>query len=165
MLFTIFDIISNVWCCLQCVISSTTCVVVYNVWYHLQCVMLSTMCDTVYNVWYRLQCVMLSTMVWCMCNVCSAWTDQMSSSDSVAAQLRTLAGWVINMSVVIILARGISWLSESDPATHTHTHAHTHTRTHTHRESFYFCLAQLPLLFQHKFKWRMKVPNIIESKP
>ena len=42
---------------------------------------------------------------------------------------------------------------------HTHTHSHTHSQNHS-----IFFLAQLPPLFQHEFKWRMKVPNIIESK-
>ena len=65
--------------------------------------------------------------------------------------------------------------------THTHTHTHstplhstplhstplhsTHSLTHslTHRIVLFF-VSQLPPLFQHEFKWRMKVPNIIESK-
>ena len=40
---------------------------------------------------------------------------------------------------------------------------HTHTHSLTHRIVLLF-LAQLPPLFQHKFKWKMKVPNITESK-
>ena len=43
------------------------------------------------------------------------------------------------------------------------THTHPHTRSLIHRIILFF-LAQLPPLFQHEFKWRMKVPNIIESK-
>ena len=43
---------------------------------------------------------------------------------------------------------------------HTHTQPHTHSLT----KSFSFFLAQLPPLVQHEFKWRMKVPNITESK-
>ena len=42
-------------------------------------------------------------------------------------------------------------------------HTHPHTRSLTHRIILFF-LAQLPPLFQHEFKWRMKVPNIIEPK-
>ena len=42
---------------------------------------------------------------------------------------------------------------------------HIHTLTYSLTESFYFfSLAQLPSLFQHEFKWKMKVPNINESK-
>ena len=40
---------------------------------------------------------------------------------------------------------------------------HTHTHPLTHKIILFF-LTQLPPLFQHKFKWRMKVPNITESK-
>ena len=42
-------------------------------------------------------------------------------------------------------------------------HTHTHIHTLTHRIVLFF-LAELPPLFQHEFKWRMKVPDIIESK-
>ena len=49
----------------------------------------------------------------------------MSSSDSVATQLRMLAGSVINMSAVITC----TWHPITDPA-HTHTHTHTHTHSH-----------------------------------
>ena len=45
-----------------------------------------------------------------------------------------------------------------------HTDTHTHPHTHSLTESFYLILVKLPPLFQHKFKRRMKVPNIIESK-
>ena len=41
------------------------------------------------------------------------------------------------------------------------THTHPHIRSLT---LVLFFLTQLPPLFQHEFKWRMKVPNIIESK-
>ena len=46
-------------------------------------------------------------------------------------------------------------------------HPHTPTHSLTHKIVLFFLLLfapQLPPLFQHEFKWRMKVPNIIESK-
>ena len=44
-------------------------------------------------------------------------------------------------------------------------HTHTHPDTHSFTESVILLFLTLLLsLFQHKFKWRMKVPNIIESK-
>ena len=77
---------------------------------------------------------------------------------AVSTQLRTLAGWVINMSEVIVYLH---------VASHDYQKAIQHTPTSTlsltHR-IFQLFLAQLPPLFKHKFKWKMKVPYIIESK-
>lgn len=78
-----------------------------------------------------------------ICNVSSAWKDQISSSDSVTAQLRTLAGWVINRSAVITRTC-ISWLSEGDPA---HTFPHSLTQ-----KIIPLFLAQLSPHFQHRLK-------------
>ena len=75
---------------------------------------------------------------------------------------RLQVGLWTDMSAIIICTwhpmtqRKLRWSS-------THTHIHTLTHSLTHRGVLLF-LAQLPTLFQHKFKWRMKVPNIIESK-
>ena len=44
-----------------------------------------------------------------------------------------------------------------------HTDTHTSTHSLAHRIILLFFALLLPL-FQHEFEWRMKVPNIIESK-
>ena len=71
--------------------------------------------------------VLVQTLLLFYCNVCSAWRDQMSSSDSVATQMRALAGWVTehvcgNYSYVA----SQSWLSLRKWSS-THTHSPTET--------------------------------------
>ena len=105
---------------------------------------------------------LVQTLLLFYCNVSSAWRDQMSSSDSVATQMRTLASRVTehvcgNYSHVA----SQSWLSLRKWSS-THTHTHTSTHSLTHRNVLLF-LAQLPPLFQHEFRWRMIVSNITDS--
>ena len=89
------------------------------------------------------------------CNVSSAWRDQMSLSDSVATATE-------NASKLGYKHVCVNYLHM---ASHDYQYQEVmqHIHTLTHRIVLFF-LAQLPLLFQHEFKWRMKVPNIIESK-
>ena len=81
----------------------------------------------------------------------------MSSSDSVATQLRTLAGYYKH-----VCGNDLHVASHDHQKViqHTHTYPHTHSLT----ELFYFLFAQHLPLFKHKFKCGMKVPNIIEQK-
>ena len=88
--------------------------------------------------------------------VFSASTDQVLSNDSVATATENASR--LGYKHVCVNYLHVASHDYQEVIQHTHTHIHTLT------ESFYFFLAQLPPLFQHKFKWRMKVPNIIESK-
>ena len=96
------------------------------------------------------------------CNVSSAWRDQMSSSDFVATATENASRWGYKHACVNYLhVASHDYPEYQEVIQHTHTHPHTHSLTHS---TVLFFLAQLPSLFQHEFKWRMKVPNIIESK-
>ena len=93
------------------------------------------------------------------CNISNAWRDQMSSSDSVATTTENASR--LGYKHVCVNYLHVASRDYKEVIQHTHTHTSTHLLTHW---TFYFFLTQLPPLFQHKFKWRMKVPNIIESK-
>ncbi len=90
--------------------------------------------------------------------VFSASRDQMSSNDSVATATENASR--LGYKHVCVNYLHVASHDYQEMIQHSHKHPHTHSLT----ESFYFFLAQLPPLFQHEFKWRMKVPNIIESK-
>ena len=74
---------------------------------------------------------------------------KVSSSDCVADHLRTLAGWVTNLSAVIGYTRYFMTVGKWCPV---QIHSHTHSFT-----VFPPFLAQLPTLFQYKSKLRTKV--------
>ena len=87
----------------------------------------------------------------------------MSSSDSVATATENASRLGYKHVCVNYLHVASHDYQYQEVIQHTHTHTHPHTHSLTHSIVLFF-LAQLPSLFQHEFKWRMKVPNIIESK-
>ena len=94
----------------------------------------------------------------CVCNVSSAWRDQMWS-DSLATATENASR--LGYKHVCVNYLHVASHDYQEVIQHTHTHTSTHPLT---QKIILFFLAQLPPLFQHKFKWRMKVPNITESK-
>ena len=94
-----------------------------------------------------------------LCNISSVWRDQMSLSDSVA----TTAENASKLGYKHVCVSYLHVASHDCQKVIQHTDTHTSTHSLAHRIVLLF-LALLPSLFQHEFKWRMKVPNIIESK-
>ena len=80
----------------------------------------------------------------------------MSSSDSVATATKNAGR--LSYKHVCVNYLHVASRDYQEVIQHTDTQ-----NTSTHSLVLLF-LAVLPPLFQHEFKWRMKVPNIIESK-
>ena len=86
----------------------------------------------------------------------------MSSSDSVATATENATENASRSGYKDVCVNYLHAASRDYQEVIQHTHTHIHTLTHSQNHSIF--LAQLPPLFQHEFKWRMKVPNTTESK-
>ena len=91
-----------------------------------------------------------------LCNISSAWRDQMSSSNSVATQLRMLAGYKhVGVNYLHVVSQDYQEVIQ-----HTYTRPHTHSVT----ESFYFFSLNIHLSFNTNSSGEWKFQILLNQK-